>query len=206
MTARFDSAMETRARILLSLVVIAVATGATMLALELRPPPPPPPADSNEPLFDFDPATVRSIDVTAWQGGLAAERGAAGWEVAKVSLRRPTEAAPPEGAEPPPTPSAGEVDRVVEALVREVVGLPVIDRFPREDRPLSDFGLAEPQAVIALGLADGSTRRLEIGSLTLTSTALYARAAPPDDVIEVGSIVFSAIDAALYRLRSLAAG
>lgn len=89
-------------------------------------------------------------------------------------------------------------------LVGEIVGLPVIDRFPRDGRALADFGLATPQAVVVLGLEDGTTHRLEVGAMTITNTALYARAAPPDDVIQVGTLVFSAIDATLYRLRALA--
>jgi len=193
---------------LVALAVIAVASLATLAAWRLRPPPPPPPAQSNEPLFDFDPKSVRAIAIRSWQGTLRAERTAAGWHVSEVRLRAAAQAAASDAAAPgtggEPTPSAAEAGDIVSALVREVIDLPVIDRFPRGDRALADFGLAEPQATIALTLDDATTRTLEIGSLTIASSALYARAAPPDDVVQVGTLVFSAIDSALFRLRAFA--
>ena len=33
---------------------------------------------------------------------------------------------------------------------------------------------------------------------------MYARAAPPDDVLEVGTLLLTTIDSALFRLRGLA--
>jgi hypothetical protein len=215
--------LQTRARTLLSIAVIAVATAATVGAWRLRPPPPPPPAASNEPIFAFDARRVRSIDVTGWRGSLRAARVDGAWRVEEVRVRRPPgsgddgeddagragpagggagDAAGPAAAAP--TPSPEEVDQIVTGLVREIVSLPVIDRFPRDGRPLADFGLAAPQAVVVLGLDDGTSRRLEVGAITVTSAALYARAAPPDEVLQVGTLVFSAIDASLYRLRALA--
>jgi hypothetical protein len=197
--------MDARTRSLVSILVIALAVAATAFALRLRPPPPPPPGASNEPLFDFAAREVRSIEVRAWQGSLRAGRVDGGWRVDEVSLRRPGAGVDVRGDEPPPAkPSSAEIDHVVESLVREVVGLPVIDRFPREGRELADFGLAEPQATIALGLENGGTRRLELGSLTIANSALYARSAPPDDIVEIGTLVFSAIDSTLYHLRALA--
>ena len=189
--------MDPNRRIALSLAVIAVSVAATAFAWRLRPPPPPPPAASNVPVFAFSPAEVASIRVAAGERRLEARRAGAGWEVSRI-------AGPFEAGETVPRPPGEEVDGVVNALVRDVVALPVIDRFPRGETPLADFGLAEPRATIELGLVGGATRRLEIGSTTIAANATYARATPPDDVIEIGTLLLTAIDAATWRLRGLA--
>lgn len=194
--------MDTRARAALSVAIIALSVGATLLAWRLRPPPPPPPAESNEPVFDFDARTVRSFELASWRGTLRAERVDGHWQVRSVTLRRPL--GEPGAGRPTETPSPDEVDRVVGGLAHDIVGLPVIDRFPRDGKPLADFGLVDPQAVIALGLDNGTIRRLEIGALTFSSSALYARAAPPDDILQVGTLLMTSIDSALYRLAPLA--
>lgn len=186
-------------RIALSLAVIAVSVAATTFAWRLRPPPPPPPSASNVPVFAFSPAEVASIRVAAGERRLEARRAGAGWDVSRV-------AGPRDPGDPVPRPPSGEVDGVVNALVRDVVAIPVIDRFPRGETPLADFGLAEPRATIELGLVGGATRRLEIGSTTIAANAMYARATPPDDVLEIGTLLLTAIDAATWRLRGLDGG
>jgi hypothetical protein len=191
------SGLDANRRIALSLAVIAASVAATAYAFRLRPPPPPPPAASNVPVFSFSPAEVVSIRVEAGARRLEARRAGAGWEVARV-------AGPPGDGEPAPRPPREEIDATVAALVREVVGLPVIDRFPRGETPLADFGLEEPRATVELGLVGGRTRRLEIGATTIAANAMYARAAPPDDVVEIGTLLLTAIDATTWRLRGLA--
>ncbi|MFM8411833.1 MAG: hypothetical protein ACKOCT_16325 [Alphaproteobacteria bacterium] len=188
--------MDANRRILLSLAVIAASTAATAFAWRLRPPPPPPPAASNVPVFSFAPAEVASIRVQAGTRRLEARRAGAGWEVSHV------EGATVSG-DGGPRPPREEIDAVVSSFVRDVVGLPVIDRFPRGETPLADFGLAEPRATIKFGLVGGTTRRLEVGSTTIAANAMYARSAPPDDVIEIGTLLLGAIDAVTWRLRGL---
>ncbi len=203
--------MNPRTRSLVSLAVIAVCAVATVVAWRLRPPPLPPPAASNKPVFDFAPSTVRAIDVRSWQGELRAERRDAGWQVTALRNRRSASAERDPGATTPggPTPTplvpptAAQVNEAMIELVREVVDLPVVDRFARDGRPLAEFGLEKPEATFDLELDSGTTRRLEVGNTTITGTALYARAVPPDDVIEIGSLLFNTFDATLYRLRGL---
>lgn len=189
--------MDANRRILLSLAVIAASAAATAVAWRLRPPAPPPPAASNVPVFAFSPAEVSAIRVEAGPVRLAARRSGAGWEVSRVAGARTS-------GEPAPRPPGEEVDGVLNAFLREVVGLPVIDRFPRGQTPLADFGLADPRATIELELAGGTTRRLEVGSTTIAANAMYARAAPPDDVLEIGTLLLGAVDAVAWRLRGLA--
>ena len=171
--------MDPNRRIALSLAVIALSAAGTALAWRLRPPTPPPPAASNVPVFAFSPAEVSELHIEAGSRRLAARRDADGWQVSEV---------------------AG----VLNSLLREIVGLPVIDRFPRAGAALAGFGLETPRTTIALGLAGGATRRLEVGATTIAANAMYARAAPPDDVLEVGTLLLTTIDSALFRLRGLA--
>ena len=42
------------------------------------------------------------------------------------------------------------------------------------------------------------------GAPTIAANAMYARAAPPDDVVEIGTLLLTAIDATTWRLRGLA--
>lgn len=173
---------DPRRRAALALAAIVASVAATLAAWHRRPPPLPPPAASNVPLFPFPPREVVSLEVEAARGRIRARREADGWRV--------------EGLD------ADEAAReAVAALVAEVVGLPVIDRFPREGRSATEYGLADPRIAIELGLADGARRRLEVGAANVAGSALYVRAVPPDDVALVGSLLLGTIDAAFYRLR-----
>lgn len=188
-------------RSLVSLVVIALAATATYAAWRLRPPPPPPPSATLTRVFDFPASAVRAIDVESWQGALRARRDDGRWRVEHVEVRG--QAADP-GA-PAATPTPDEVDQALDTLVAEIVELPEIDRFPLGGHALAEFGLADPQARVTLELASGERRTLELGDLTVTTAALYARVVPSDDVVQVGTLVFNDLAAALYRLRTLAA-
>ena len=192
--------MDPNRRIALSLAVIALSAAGTALAWRLRPPTPPPPAASNVPVFAFSPAEVSELHIEAGSRRLAARRDADGWQVSEVA-GPPVESA---ATDPVPPPARDEVDGVINSLLREIVGLPVIDRFPRAGAALAGFGLETPRTTIALGLAGGATRRLEVGATTIAANAMYARAAPPDDVLEVGTLLLTTIDSALFRLRGLA--
>jgi len=174
-------------RSVVSLAVIVVALCAAWVAWHLQPPPPPPPSADVATVFDFPASAVRAIDVESWQGALRASRADGGWRVDLVELRQ---AAADPGATLA-TPSQEEVSRTLDALVGDLVRLPEIDRFPLGDRPPADFGLARPQARIVLALESGERRTLELGDLTVTTAALYARVLPAND--------------ALFRLRALAA-
>jgi hypothetical protein len=185
-------------RALLSLLVIAVAAGLLAVAARLQPAPPPPPGALVEPVVDIEPDQVTTIDVRSWQGRIAAARDGATWKVDSLDLRAGT------GMSESERPSQQIVDSTVGDLVRALAATPEIDRFPQNDQPLAAFGLAEPQARIRFGLADGSERVIEIGGLTSTGAALYARVLPGDAIVSVGNLIFNDIQAALYRLRGLA--
>lgn len=185
-------------RALLSLLVIAVSAGLLAIAARLQPAPPPPPSALVEPVLDVKPDQVATIDVQSWQGRLAAVREGSGWKVDAIDVRAGA------GMSAAETPSREMVDTTVGDLVRALAATPEIDRFAQEDQPLSSFGLAEPQARIRFGLADGSERVIEIGGLTSTGSALYARILPGDAIVSIGNPIFNEIQAALYRLRGLA--
>ena len=187
---------------LVSLVVIAVALAAAAAAWRMAPPPAPPPGASLEPVFDFAAVDVRAIDLDTFQGRLRARRDGGHWRVEQVRLGQG--ASVPEGDAAPPT--QAEIDQTLDDLVSELVGTPQIDRFAADGQPMRSFGLDPPQAWIALELDGGVRRTLEIGELTITPSALYARVLPAPDVFQIGSLVFNNVSAALFRLRALAAG
>jgi hypothetical protein len=193
--------VSTAVRSLLSGAVIVLGVGLTGVAIWLRPAPPPPPAETVTHVFEFEEGSVAGIAVVSRHGELEAAHGPGGWSVVRISLAGAAESA---SSNPTAPPSAAEVDQAVAELVSDVVKLPQIDRFPRADRELRDFGLDRPQVRITLTLESGGKESLEIGELTITSTAVYAREPKTDDVIEIGSLLFNEIDAAMYRLRGLA--
>jgi len=192
------SSMSPLPRALVSLLVIAVSAGLLALAARLQPVPPPPPGALLRPVLDVKPEQVASIDVQSWQGRLLAARDGASWKVETLEIK------PGGGSSPGDPPTREAVDTTLGDLVRAVVATPEIDRFPREDQPLSAFGLDEPQARIRLALVGGVERVIEIGGLTSTGSALYARVLPGDAIVSIGNLIFNDIQAALYRLRGLA--
>lgn len=194
--------MSPHQRSLLSLVVIALAIGATVLAWRLEPPPAPPPSAGLQPVFDIQPSAVRAVELDTWQGSLRARRTSGGWQVDAIRLGKGADRAEANLEKP----TAAEIDAALNTLVTEVATTPEIDRFSAEGTPLRDFGLDPPQAKIVLVLESGETRTLEIGELTITTSALYARALPSQDVFQIGSLVFNNVAAALYRLRALDTG
>ncbi|HEY8516584.1 MAG TPA: DUF4340 domain-containing protein [Candidatus Binatia bacterium] len=184
---------------LVALAVIAASALATWIAWRMAPPPPPPPSAEVKAVFDFAPSAVRAIDVRSWQGAIVARRTNGHWEVLAVRNAR-ADAEDAAGLTPP---SQAEIDQTLDTLVREIVTLPEIDRFPLQAGALRDFGLEDPQATIVLQLESGEERTLQIGQLTTSTAALYARVLPSSDVLQVGTLVFNDIAAALYRLRAL---
>lgn len=190
--------MSALRRSLISMLVIAVASGLTAVAWRLRPPPPPPPGASNVPVLGVDPADVVAVDVRSWHGRIAADRGPDGWRLRALSLR------PGSETEAARTPSPLEIDRALEEMVAGLLATPRIDAFPRGGEPLAAFGLDRPQATLRFRLADGGERVLEVGDLTATGAALYARLLPADEIVVVGTLIFNDVQATLYRLRALA--
>jgi hypothetical protein len=185
-------------RALVSLLVIAISAGLLAIAVRLQPAPPPPPGALVEPVLDVAPDQVQAIDIRSWQGRMAAVREDGHWRVDALELRAN------EGVSAAERPSQEILDGVIGDLVRAVVATPEIDRFDASDQPLSAFGLGEPQATIRLVLDDGGERTLEIGGLTSTGSALYARILPGEAIVAIGNPIFNDIQAALYRLRALA--
>jgi hypothetical protein len=185
-------------RALVSLLVIAASVALLTIAARLQPAPPPPPGALVKPLLDVAADQVAAIDVRSWQGRIAAVRAGPGWKVEALDVRAGTGMS---AAEPP---SPAIVDTTIADLVGALVATPEIDRFPKEDQPLSAFGLEEPQARIQFRLIDGSERVIEVGGLTSTGAALYARVLPGDAIVSVGNPIFNEVQAALYRLRGLA--
>lgn len=172
------------------------------LAARLQPPPPPPPSATLSPVFQIDAENVAAIGVVSSRGRLRAERGDGGWRVLEVVMVRPAES--DDQPEPVAQPSAAEIDSAVAELVREMIKLPEIDRFPRETRSLEQFGLDQPQLTLTFTLKTGAKEILEVGQMTIPTTAVYARHMPSDDVLQVGTLLLNQFDAALYRLRGLA--
>ncbi|MBM4270154.1 MAG: hypothetical protein FJ144_26715 [Deltaproteobacteria bacterium] len=192
--------MSAITRAAVSLAVILLSALATLWAASLQPPPPPPPRDQVEPLFSFPPEEVNEISVRTWQGRLeAVRREDRLWTVRRLELRESGDA-----SEPVATPAPAAVDEEVQALVAGLVRLPVVGRFPREDRPLSGFGLEEPQAEASLVLASGERREIRFGDRTATGAGLYAQAPPADEILQVGSLILNEIGASFYRLRAFA--
>lgn len=187
---------------LVASLVIALALGAAAIAWRLAPPPAPPPGAALEPIFDVPASAVRAIDVDTWQGRLRARREGGHWRVEEIRLGQGTSPADP-GAQPP---AQADVDQALDALVSELVATPQIDRFDAAGLPMRDFGLDPPRAAVVLALDDGAQRTLQIGELTVTTAALYARVLPSPDVFQIGSLVFNDIGAAFFRLRALAGG
>lgn len=186
---------------LVASLVILLSLGAAAIAWRMAPPPPPPPGAALEPIFDVPASAVRAIDVDTWQGRLRARRADGHWRVEEIRLGQGTGAAEP-GAPPP---AQADVDGALDALVAELVTTPQIDRFDAAGLPMRDFGLDPPRAQIALELDDGGRRTLQLGELTVTTAALYARVLPSPDVFQIGSLVFNNVGAAFFRLRGLAA-
>src|SRR5260370_42522165 len=120
--------MSSRGQSLVSLVVIALAVGATLRAWRLEPPPAPPPAAELQPVFDVPASAVRAVELDTWQGSLRARRTSAGWQVEEIRLGKGADRA--EAGLPPP--SAAEVDAALNTLVAEVLATPQIDRFSAE--------------------------------------------------------------------------
>jgi hypothetical protein len=191
--------MSPRRQSLLSLLVIVLALGATAVAWRLEPPPPPPPSAELQPVFDVPASAVSGIDLQTWQGSLRATRTPSGWQVDAIRLGKGADRAAP--GEAPPGPA--EIDATLDALVGQIVTTPQIDRFDAEGVAMHDFGLDPPQAQVTLDLASGGSRTLQIGDLTITTSALYARVLPSPDVFQIGSLVFNNVAAALFRLRAL---
>lgn len=187
-------------RSLLSLAIIAVSLAAASFAWRLEPPPPPPPGLAVKRVLDVAVTDVRAIALESWQGTLRARRTPAGWQVDEIRLGAGASVVEPGM----PTPAPADVDQALDALVGEIVALPEIDRFAPDGMTMADFGLDPPQATIGLELASGERRTLEIGGLTVTTAALYARVLPGSDVFQIGSLVFNDVAAALFRLRALA--
>lgn len=185
-------------RALVSLLVIALSAGLLAIAVRLQPAPPPPPGSLVEPVLDVAPDQVVGIDARAWQGRLAAVREGGHWKIETFELRAN------EGVSAASPPTQEQIDAVLTELVRAIVATPEIDRFDASNQPPSAFGLEEPQAAIRLALADGGTRTLEIGGLTSTGAALYARVLPGEAIVSIGNPIFNDLQGALYRLRALA--
>ena len=192
--------MSPARRSLLSLALIAVSLAAARFAWRLEPPPPPPPGLAVERVFDFAASDVRALALESWQGVLRAQRTPAGWRVDAIRLGAGASAVEPGT----PTPAPADVDQALDTLVGEIVAMPEIDRFAPDGMAMRDFGLDPPQATITLELASGERCTLEVGELTVTTAALYARVLPGSDVFQIGSLVFNDVAAALFRLRALA--
>ena len=95
------------------------------------------------------------------------------------------------------------VDEALGSLIGEIARLPEVGRFSLAGQPLSAYGLDAPVAEITIDLDSGAQAKLEIGDRTATGSGFYARAATSEDVLQIGSLIFNEIAAALYRLRGL---
>ena len=183
-------------RSLVSVAVILVSGLVTWVAVGLQPPPPAPPSEV-ESVFAFPADDVAAIAFTTWQGALRATRVGEHWRVDSLTLD------PTMAASAAVRPDAARVDDEVETLVRDVVGLPEVNRFVHEGS-LAEFGLDDPKVHVALTLASGQTVTLEIGDRTTSGSGLYARIPPTDEILQIGGLILNELSAALFQLRGLA--
>ncbi len=208
--------MDPLRRTLVSLLVIAVALGATWEAIRRAAPPPQPPLAESRPVLALSEGQIEAFSVRSWQGAFTARRGAAGWSVMRLTLEPGVIETIGGRVSAPRT--AEQIDVAVAEFVTELVALPEVDAFARGNEPWSAFGLDKPGLAITLELARGEAIALEIGDTTPGMPGLYARvvgpprpgsaarAAPADEVLRIGTLFRTQVDAVFWRLRGLAEG
>ncbi len=204
--------MDPLRRTLVSLLVIAAAFAATGGAIRRAAPPPPPPLAGSRPVLGLNEGRIEAFSVRSWQGSFTARKAAAGWSVTRITLEPGVLGT--IGGPVSASPTAEQIAGAVAEFVAEIAALPQVDAFARGSEPWSVFGLDKPGLAITLEVAGGGALALEIGDTTPGMPGLYARvvvtppvagsAAPADEVLRVGTLFRTQVDAVFWRLRGLA--
>jgi hypothetical protein len=162
-----------RTAALLGLVLL----GAVLVVLVRPPERPPPPGERGHRIFRVRPDAVRGIDVTVGERSFSARRSGDGWAI--------------DGK-----PADAHTAEALGDLVTTLATLRAVDVFRHEDP--SHFGLEQPSGTITLVTTRGE-RRLTLGTHNLASSALYARRDGDPRLLQVGTLLLSALDRVFYR-------
>ena len=155
-----------------------VAIGAGLL-VAVRPPERgvPPSAPRGHRVFRLSGAPIDGVDVEMGRRRFGARRAAAGWRVGDA----------------PATPrTAAALDDLVETLA----SLRAVDVF--RPRDTAAYGLDAPEATITIDTRRGR-RRVVLGAPNAAGSAFYARRDDDPRVMQVGSMLLSAIQRVLYE-------
>jgi hypothetical protein len=119
---------------------------------------------------------VRGIDVVLEERRFSARRTGQGWRL--------------DGA-----PASPESGRALDDLLEALVGLRVTDSF--RSRDASTFGLDQPRASIEVFTPRG-VRRLTLGAMNSTASALYARREGNPRILQIGALLLSELERVFY--------
>jgi hypothetical protein len=148
--------------------IVAVALGAQYLFVDQHRPAPDAPQEVVRPkLVQVDPDAVTSIRLTRGGRTLVMQRPTGRWEAVE-----------PAGAVVP--------HDLVRAFLQALVVAEEIDQVTTPTGGLEAFGFGDGASSVEIGLRDGSTVALTLGSTNPTGTALYARRAASPAVVLIG--------------------
>jgi hypothetical protein len=162
-----------RTAALLGLVLL----GAVLVVLVRPPERPPPPGERGHRIFRVRADAVRGVDVTVGERSFSARRTEDGWTI--------------DGK-----PANPHTDEALDDLVTMLATLRAVDVF-RHDDP-SHFGLEQPSGTITLVTTRGE-QRLTLGAPNVASSAVYARRDRDPRLLQVGTMLLSALDRVFYR-------
>jgi hypothetical protein len=149
--------------------IVAVALGAQYWFVDQHRPEPDAPQEVVRPkLVQIDPDAVTSIRLTRGGRTLVVQRPDDGrWQVVE-----------PAGVNVP--------HDLVRAFLQALVAAEEIDQVTTSTGGLEAFGFGDGASTVEIGLRDGSTVALSLGSTNPTGTALYARRAASPAVVLIG--------------------
>jgi hypothetical protein len=162
-----------------TLSLAALAALGAILVLVVRAPSPPEPAAlvRGHRVFRVVPGAVRALEVSLDGRRFAARRSPEGWE---IDGRRAT------------VRSAEALSDLVDLLG----ALRAVDVFRPRDG--ASYGLDHPRGTITVVTAR-RTRRVVLGDSNAVASALYARRQGDPRVLQVGTLLLSAIERVLYH-------